>query len=107
MFSITEYVPANKVWSTTKSYEDKGLIDGYVRGYNIEVQLSDGRTDWLSCEWISGSPEEEFDDDFHRWYNSEHQWKPTGRVSFRGYGVETYDFEEGDTFVHVLEDYPS
>ena len=103
MFTVNEYVPANQIWSTAKSYEDMGYIDGYVRGYNVEVQLTSGKTEWLSCEWISGNPEVYFNDDFHKWYNAEHQWNPTGRVSFRGYGVEIYDHEERDFVVEIVD----
>lgn len=103
MFTIKEYVPANNIWPNSKSYVDKGHINGYVRGYNIEVITSTGETKWLSCEWTNDSPEIYFDDDFHNWYNSEHQWIPTGRICFRGYGVEIYDHEERDFVVEIVD----
>lgn len=104
MFFIKEYVPANQIWPNAKNYKDRGYISGYVRGYNIEVELTNGSTEWLSCEWINSAPEHEFDNEFHRWRNSEHDWKPTGRICFRGYGIEEYDYEERETFVRMVED---
>lgn len=104
MFFIKEYVPANQIWPTAKVCEDIGYIAGYVRGYNIEVKDRRGRVDWLSTEWVV-SAEHEFDDDFHRFYFEEHGWTPTGRVSFRGYGIEEYDPAERDTFVRIVEDF--
>lgn len=103
MLTIKEYVPASEIWATAKDYQDKGNIVGYVRGYNVEVTTRDGITDWLSCEYTYDDPEEHFNDDFHQWYFEENQWTPTGRISFRGYGEEYYDFEEHDTFIKVVE----
>lgn len=103
MFKITEYVNSSSIWPNTKDYEDKGYIEGYVRGYNIEVTTHEGFTDWLSCSYIYGDPSVEFDDDFHKWYFDEHRWTPTGRVCFRGYGIEHYDFEERDTYIEVVD----
>ena len=104
MFFIKEYVNASSIWPTAKDYTDRGYIAGYVRGYNIEVKTADGTTDWLSCSWIDNSPEHEFDDEFHRWYYAEHNWTPTGRICFRGYGVEEYDPDERDTFIKMVEE---
>ena len=104
MFTIKEHVPANQIWSTAKSHTDKGFIAGYVRGYNIEVKLTDGSTEWLSSEWIENDPEIEFNDDFHQFYFKEHQWIPTGRICFRGYAIQRYDYEERDYYVELVDD---
>lgn len=104
MFFIKEYVNASSIWPTAKDHTDLGYIAGYVRGYNVEVATSDGENQWLTCSWIDNTPEQEFDDEFHRWYYAEHNWKPTGRICFRGYGVEEYDSDERDTFIKIVED---
>ena len=103
MFKITEYVPASEIWPTAKSYIDKGYKSGLVRGYNVEVRTSNGETHWLSCSWITDSIENEINNEFHRWYYNEHNWNPTGRICFRGYGVEEYDPDERDTFIRMIE----
>lgn len=104
MFKFHTFVPASEIWPTAENHVDKGMAPGLVRGYCVEVKLSDGRTDWWSCEWIQGEPETEFNDDFHTWMWREHRVTLTGRICFRGYGVEEYDFEERDTFVNMIED---
>lgn len=102
MFTIKEYVPANEIWSTAEAYIDSGYKPNLVRGYNVEVMTSDGKTDWLSTEWIHGDPKEEFNDDFHQYYYKNHGWKPTGRICFRGYGREVYDPDERDYYIKKI-----
>lgn len=104
MFKFHTFVPASEIWPTAENHVDRGMAPGLVRGYCVEVKLSDGRTDWWSSEWIQGEPETEFNDDFHTWMWREHCVTPTGRICFRGYGVEEYDFEERDTFVNMIAD---
>lgn len=103
MTRFTEYVNATDIWATAKSYEDKGERDGFVRGYNVEVVTPDGRTDWLSCSWIYGDPNDHFNDDFHTWCRAEDGLEYTGRICFRGYGIEMWDFEERDYYI-IMED---
>lgn len=102
MLKFTEYVKASDVWATAKNYTDNGEVTGLMRGYNIEVE-KDGQVDWLSSEWVYGTPEEAFDDDFHRWWFDDMGVKLTGRICFRGYGLERYDFEERDTYVVICD----
>lgn len=105
MLKITEFVPASKIWHTAEDHVDMGEIDGLMRGYNIEVKVEKtGVVDWMSAEWIYGDPETEFNDDYHKWSRADWGLKPTGRVCFRGYGSEEYDFEERDTFVKMYSD---
>ena len=99
MFKITEYVNASSIWPTAKDFQDFGSKPGLVRGYNIEVTNSKGVTDWMSCEYIHGEPEEVFNDDYHTWSRNDWGLTPTGRICFRGYGREEYDFEEREEFV--------
>lgn len=95
MFEFNTYVKANEIWPKSKTHIDLGLKTGFVRGYCIEVKTKDG-VDWLSCEYIHGEPQKHFNDEFHLWYYEEHGWTPTGRISFRGYAVEAWDYEIGD-----------
>lgn len=100
---ITEYVPANEIWPGAKSYIDHGYKSGLVRGYNVEVVTKDGRTEWFACEFIHGEPEHELFDEAHMFHYAYSNCKPTGRVSFRGYGKEEYSWEEHDTYVVPME----
>lgn len=98
MFKFNEYVNASSIWPTAIDHEDLGGKCGLARGYNIEVTKLDGMTGWMSCEYIYGEPEEEFNDDFHTWMYAEHGFTPTGRITFRGYHMEEYDYEERETY---------
>lgn len=98
MLKITEYVPASKIWETAQDNVDLGEVEGVMRGYNIEV-TRDGNSVWMSAEWIYGDPEVVFNDEYHRWSRNEYGFTPTGRICFRGYGIEEYSHEERDTFV--------
>jgi hypothetical protein len=103
-FKIKEFVPANTIWETAKVYKDKGIIPGYLRGYNIEVTTTDGRTDWLSANYIWGEPEDALNDEYNLWRRSDWGWVPTGRITFRGYYTEHYDFEEREEYVVNADD---
>ena len=105
MLKITKFVPASQIWSTAEDHVDMGEIDGLMRGYNIEVKVEkSGAVDWMSAEWILGDPETEFNDEYHKWSRADWGLKPTGRICFRGYGVEEYDSEERDTFINTISD---
>ena len=99
MFKITEVVPASQIWPTAQDFTDKGFIPGLVRGYNIEVRKADGTTGWMSSEWIEGDPEVVFNDEFHCWSRHDYGFTATGRICFRGYGFEKFDYGERDYYV--------
>lgn len=103
MYKFNEYVRASSVWPSSKDYEDKGLIPGLLRGYNIEVKKSNEETFWMSCEYISNEPQEVFNDDFHLWMYNDHLLTPTGRIVFRGYAYEAWDSEVGEYVVSCDE----
>lgn len=103
-FTFTKYLPASQIWDGAKDHEDKGLRKGLLRGYNIELRKTDGTTFWLSCCYMSNTPEEYFNDDFYYCYFKDYGWTPTGRICFRGYGISLYDSEEGDWGVKSVED---
>ena len=92
------YVSAKEIWPNSESYEDNGLKPGYVRGYNVEV-TKNGQTDWMSCVWIKDTIEDYLADDFTKWWYSDLGVTPTGRISFRGYGIEENDLSERDYFI--------
>ena len=102
MARFTEYVNASSIWETAKDYTDLGEREGFVRGYNVEVRKRD-KTDWLSCAWIYGDPNDYFNDEFHTWCREEDGLEYTGRICFRGYGIEMWDSEERDYYI-VMED---
>lgn len=105
MFKITEFVPASLIWPNAKDFIDKGRRQGLVRGYNIEVvRNSTKETFWMSCEYISVEPEVEFNDDFHNYYYKEYGLTPTGRISFRGYGIKRWNQEIGEYIEHTEVD---
>ena len=103
MVKFTEYVNASSIWPTAKNHEDRGEKMGLLRGYNVEVR-KDGQVDWLSAEWIYGDPNVVFNDEFHTWRTAEHGFEYTGRICFRGYGIEEYDSEERDFYIVEIED---
>lgn len=100
---ITETVPASSIWPTAEDHVDYGAIPGLLRGYNIEVKTQKGVVDWMSAAFIYGEPEGTTGDSFNdEWrIESRKDWgfEPTGRITFRGYYTEEYDFEERETFV--------
>ena len=103
-FKISEVVPASSIWPTAKSYKDKGIVPGYLRGYNIEVTTSKGVTDWMSAHFIEGEPEEHFNEDFEVWHRQEWGFVPTGRIAFRGYYTEYWYAEERDWCVKEADE---
>lgn len=105
-FEVAELVPANVIWPKSEAYEDHGPIAGYVRGYNVEVKKRDGSLDWMSCVWIDTSIEDYVNDEYTRYWYMDLGVEPTGRVSFRGYGIEKYDPEEREHFVDRCEGIP-
>ena len=99
MFKATEYVKASSIWPTVKDFQDFGAKPGLLRGYNIEVTNDKGLTDWMSCSIIYGEPEEYFNSDYEMMFRSDFGLKPTGRITFRGYYREEYDFKGRESYV--------
>ena len=99
---FTEYIEASSIWPTATNHTDLGARTGLVRGYNVEV-IKDGKTDWLSCSWFEGEPDDYFNDEFHKWQCEEMGWEYTGRICFRGYGIEKWDSEERDYYIEDVE----
>lgn len=105
MFRITEYVPASTIWSGAKDHQEMGHRPGYVRGYNLEVRRnSDGSLGWMSCCYIHEEPENYFSSESYSEWLFDLDLTPTGRISFRGYGYESYDPDERETYVVKVPD---
>lgn len=103
MFKFNEFVPASQIWPTAEDHVDHGEIPGLVRGYNIEVKKGE-ELHWMGASWFYGTPEAEYNDDFHRAWFLDLDVVPTGRICFRGYGVLEYDFDEREEFVKLCSD---
>lgn len=100
---FTEYIKASSIWATAQDHTDLGERPGIVRGYNVEVRKGD-KTDWMSCSWIHGDPNDYFNDDFHTWCREEDGLEYTGRICFRGYGLEIWDPEERDYYIEDCDE---
>ena len=94
MFKIKEFVPTSQIWLTAEDHVDRGPVPGLLRGYNIEVECGPYH-EWLPAEWIKGDPETYFNSASHLWSRRHAGLKPTGRITFRGYGAEDFDEVSG------------
>lgn len=105
MLRITEYVKPSTIWPNAKDYTDFGPIAGLLRGYNLEVTKIDGTTHWMTANWTYASnPEEFFNSKCNRRFREDMDLVPTGRVSFRGYSQEYWDYEDNDMYINRLSD---
>lgn len=100
VLSCLQYVPASEIWSAATDHIDKGPKDSLVRGYCVEVRKADGTTGWDSCEYISGTIEDELNSEFKQWWYKDRGVTPTGRICFRGYAIHTWD----DSVIPVNDD---
>lgn len=101
---FTEYVPASEIWHNATNFTDRGLKQGLVRGYNVEVRKLDGTVGWDSCCYIHSEPEEYFLDGYYKYFLEDRGATLTGRICFRGYGIEEYSLEDHDTFVNPCDE---
>ena len=101
---FTEYVPASEIWHNATNFVDKGAKEGLVRGYNVEVRKFDGTVGWDSCCYIQSEPEEYFLNGYYRYSLEDRGATLTGRICFRGYGIEEYSWEYHDTFVNPCDE---
>lgn len=103
MFKITEYVNASSIWPTAQDFQDFGPKPGLMRGYNIEVTTSKGVTDWMSAFFTYDEPEDELNQEWRIESRRDWGFVPTGRITFRGYYEERYDWEEREEYVVPVE----
>lgn len=97
-------------WGEPKM-ENKGVVPGYLRMFNFEVEnIETGDVDYMGATGFYGTPKqfiEEWaygDDDTHYFDTVLYKgFKPTGRVVFRGYYTEKYDPYERDSYVVEVE----
>ena len=94
---------SGKTWKITNDCEFRGVIPGYVCGWNLEVE-KDGKIDCGSCvfdndyEVIRNSIDDYNDLGISEELCSYNGWKATGNIVFRGYFTEHYDFEEREEY---------
>ena len=85
------------------NYPTMTQLPGLLRGFNVEITNDDGDVDYCSAVWTPGEADESNPDIFISIdlvsYNG---WRPTGRLVFRGYGVDRYDFEEREEYVEMV-----
>lgn len=91
VLSCLQYVKASDIWPTANDNIDYGHKEGLLRGYNVQVLKADGTLGWDSCEYISGTIEDELNSEFKQWWYADRGVTPTGRICFRGYAVPSYD----------------
>lgn len=103
MKQFTEYVPASQIWSGAQDFVDEGYKPGLVRGYNVEVKMPDGTIGWDSCCYVHSTPESYFLDDFYSSWLSDLNQELTGRICFRGYGIEEYDLIERECYINSCD----
>ena len=100
-YEIMDCVEAKKItgWHTDMDQEYKGLIPGYLCGYNFEV-TKDGVTDFASCTFSYRTPDDlmNSNEDYYSDFLLDCGCIPTGRVIFRGYYQEEYDINERESY---------
>lgn len=100
-YEIMDCVEAKKItgWHTDMDQEYKGLIPGYLCGYNFEV-TKDGVTDFASCTFSYRTPDDlmNSNEDYYSDFLLDCGCIPTGRVIFRGYYTEEYDINERESY---------
>ena len=90
LLNVQEYVMADQIWKNADNHTDYGKKDRYIRGYSIEL-MKNGHPGWTRTHWIHNDPEVYFNTTTYK-NNLLHQnCIPTGRICFRGYGIEKID----------------
>ena len=86
-------------WSDVDQ-EYKGLIPGYLCGYNFEV-TKNGVTDFASCKFSYNTPDDIMNNNegYYVYFLEDYECVPTGRVIFRGYYTKEYDIDERESYV--------
>lgn len=87
-----------------------GIIPGIVNGWQIEYVNKDGKFEYGSVSYQAGMIEQDVAlyeaQGGGSWLFEIPRWKgyePTGRVVFRGYGVQLWDSWERDWYVEEYE----
>lgn len=101
-YEIMDCAEAKRItgWDIDMDQEYKGLIPGYLCGYNFEV-TKNGVTDFASCTYSPCTPDDLMNNnrDYYSDFLQDCGCTPTGRVIFRGYYIEEYDINEHEEYV--------
>lgn len=97
-------------WENNMDQSYHGPIPTLLCGYNFEVvchrkDYTGPNPDFCSCTYYAGTPEELMSDNHEHYadFLSDMDLEPTGRVIFRGYYVERYDYEEHEEYVELVD----
>lgn len=93
--------------------EFKGVISNYVCGFCVEVKNNNtGKIDYTSCTFTNDFYEIKLPEVHEDWNElglkadcCAPNWEPTGRIVFRGYYREFYDFNEHDYYYRDASEY--
>lgn len=103
-FEVIKVSEAKVDWNV-EDREYLGPIAGYVAGFNYEVVDKDSNLDYMSAYYMHEDPTQHVED-WEAWAGADYfetvRWngfEPTGRVVFRGYAREMYDFDEREEYV--------
>ena len=86
-----------------------GVIPGLACGWQFEFIRNDGKIGYNSVAYYEGTPEEycqmwlRYGEDALFEIERRNGYEPTGRVIFRGYGVEYYDTEYREWFIKDVQ----
>lgn len=106
IITIDEFLKkSGKTWSRDNDCEFKGIIPGYVCGWNVEAKR-DGIID-AGSTCFTNDYEEILNPNESSYWNdlgisedllNHNGWRATGNIVFRGYYIEDYDFEEREWY---------
>lgn len=102
-----------RIKDTTTGWDDKnanirnyGEVPGYMIGFNVEVVNDKGELDYMSSRYLYGDIEEALNEEKEAWgyiYGEDtcnyKGYYITGRLVFRGYFTEEYDWEEREEYI--------
>lgn len=99
-FKVIKVSEANVDWNN-QDKEYFGPIPGFVAGFNFEVIDKNGKIDYMSAYYMHEDPNDFISNLFYDYFEIVrwNGYEPTGRVVFRGYAKEYYDYEEREEYV--------
>lgn len=106
IITMKEYLErSGETWKMENDCEFRGIISGYVCGWNLEVE-KDGKISCASCVFDNDYEEVRNPNYTRNWNDlgiSEdlcelNGWKATGNIVFRGYYTVHWDFEEREEY---------
>ena len=104
VISLDEFnVRSGLGWKDDNACEFRGIIPGYICGFNVEVEKN-GKIDACSCCFTNDYEEIRNPWECDNWnelglcLDGLNGWKATGNIVFRGYHIEDYDYEERENY---------